>query len=305
MGFALAHAGRLWYNGCILQNCGTPASVRGITLVTIGIDIGGSTTKIVGFASKNTAALIEPLSVRATDPVTSVYGAFGKFISENDLALSDIEKVSVTGVGAKYITKPLYDLPCETVPEFRSIGLGGLYLSDLEDVIVVSMGTGTALVHAIRGADIEYLGGTGVGGGTLSGLSRQLIGIDSVRHLSELALGGDLDHIDLRIKDITAASYNTLPENMTAANFGKISEFATKEDLALGLINMIFETIGMMAVFNSRMHKTRDIVLTGNLTQIAQAKGTFKTLSDMFDVNFIIPERAQYATVIGAALCTL
>lgn len=126
-----------------------------------------------------------------------------------------------------------------------------------------------------------------------------------MRHLSELALGGDLDHIDLRIKDITAASYNTLPENMTAANFGKISEFATKEDLALGLINMIFETIGMMAVFNSRMHRTRDIVLTGNLTQIAQAKGTFKTLSDMFDVNFIIPERAQYATVIGAALCTL
>ena len=95
-----------------------PASVRGITLVTIGIDIGGSTTKIVGFASKDAATLMEPLSVRATDPVTSVYGAFGKFISENNLALSDIEKVSVTGVGAKYITKPLYELPCESVPEF-------------------------------------------------------------------------------------------------------------------------------------------------------------------------------------------
>lgn len=53
------------------------------------------------------------------------------------------------------------------------------------------------------------------------------------------------------------------------------------------------------------MHKTRDIVLTGNLTQIAQAEPTFRTLSDMFDVNFIIPERAQYSTVIGAALCTL
>ena len=100
------------------------------------------------------------------------------------------------------------------------------------------------------------------------------------------------------------ASYD-LPANMTAANFGKVSELATKEDLALGLINMIFETIGMMAVFNSRMHKTRDIVLTGNLTQIAQAEPTFRTLSDMFDVNFIIPERAQYSTVIGAALCTL
>ena len=281
-----------------------PASVRGITLVTIGIDIGGSTTKIVGFASKDAATLMEPLSVRATDPVTSVYGAFGKFISENNLALSDIEKVSVTGVGAKYITKPLYELPCESVPEFKSIGLGGLYLSGLSDVIVVSMGTGTALVHAIRGGEIEYLGGTGVGGGTLIGLSEKLLGIGSAEHLSELAQAGDLDRIDLRIKDITMAS-SDLPANMTAANFGKVSELATKEDLALGLINMIFETIGMMAVFNSRMHKTRDIVLTGNLTQIAQAEPTFRTLSDMFDVNFIIPERAQYSTVIGAALCTL
>ena len=100
------------------------------------------------------------------------------------------------------------------------------------------------------------------------------------------------------------ASYD-LPANMTSANFGKVSELATKEDFALGLINMIFETAGMMAVFNSRMHKTRDIVLTGNLTQITQAKGIFDTLSRMFDVNFIIPERAQYSTVIGAALCAL
>lgn len=273
-------------------------------MVTIGIDIGGSTTKIVAFASKNDNKLIEPLSVRATDPVTSVYGAFGKFISENNLNLSDIEKVSVTGVGSKYITKPLYSLPCVNVPEFKCIGLGGLYLSGLDDVIVVSMGTGTALVHAIRGGEIEYLGGTGVGGGTLIGLSEKLIGIGSAEHLSELAEGGDLNNIDLRIKDITMASYD-LPANMTAANFGKVSEFATKEDFALGLINMIFETAGMMAVFNSRTHKTRDIVLTGNLTQITQAKEIFDTLSRMFDVNFIIPERAQYSTVIGAALCAL
>ena len=142
------------------------------------------------------------------------------------------------------------------------------------------------------------------GGGTLIGLSEKLIGIGSAEHLSELAENGDLDHIDLRIKDITMESYD-LPANMTAANFGKVSELATKEDFALGLINMIFETAGMMAVFNSRMHKTRDIVLTGNLTQITQAKRIFAALSQMFDVNFIIPERAQYSTVIGAALCAL
>ncbi|MBQ5390423.1 MAG: type II pantothenate kinase [Clostridia bacterium] len=273
-------------------------------MVTIGIDIGGSTTKIVGFTSDSTHTLIEPLSVRATDPVTSVYGAFGKFITQNNLELNDIERVSTTGVGSKYITKPLYSLPCENVPEFRCIGLGGLYLSGLDRAIVVSMGTGTAIVHATRGGEIEYLGGTGVGGGALVGLSERLIGVGNVDHISSLAEKGNLDSIDLRIKDITPGSYD-LPANMTAANFGKLSELATKEDLALGLVNMIYETIGMMAVFNSRMHGTKDIVLTGNLTQLSQAPEIFETLSHMFDVNFMIPAQAQYSTVIGAALCAL
>jgi len=273
-------------------------------LVTIGIDIGGSTTKIVGFSSDTTHTLIEPLSVRATDPVTSVYGAFGKFLTQNNLDLADIERVSITGVGSKYITKPLYGLPCENVPEFRCIGLGGLYLSGLDRAIVVSMGTGTAIVHAKRGAEIEYLGGTGVGGGTLVGLSAQMLGVTNVEHIAALAANGNLDNIDLRIKDITPGSY-TLPDNMTAANFGKVSDLATKEDLALGLMNMIYETVGMMAVFNSRMHGVKDVVLTGNLTQTPQAVTAFRTLSEMFDIHFMIPDRAQYSTVIGAALCAL
>lgn len=273
-------------------------------MVTIGIDIGGSTTKIVGFSSDTTHTLIEPLSVRATDPITSVYGAFGKFLTENALELSDIDRVAITGVGSKYITKPLYGLPCENVPEFRCIGLGGLYLSGLDRSIVVSMGTGTAIVHAKKGADIEYLGGTGVGGGTLVGLSERILGVSNVEHISSLASDGNLDNIDLRIKDITPGSYD-LPMDMTAANFGKVSDLATKEDFALGLMNMIYETVGMMAVFNSRMHGVKDVVLTGNLTQTPQAVTAFQTLSDMFDIHFIIPERAQYSTVIGAALCAL
>ena len=273
-------------------------------MVTIGIDIGGSTTKIVGFSTDNDHRLIEPLSVKATDPITSVYGAFGKFLTENNLELSDINKVAITGVGSKYITKPLYALPCENVPEFRCIGLGGLYLSNFERAIVVSMGTGTAIVHATKDGGLDYLGGTGVGGGTLVGISEKLLGVANVEHISALAEKGNLDNIDLRIKDITPGSYD-LPPNMTAANFGKLSDLASKEDLALGLINMIYETVGMMAVFNSRMHNTNDIVLTGNLTQTNQATEIFKTLSDMFKVSFVIPNRAQYSTVIGAALSAL
>ncbi|MBQ4543823.1 MAG: hypothetical protein IJA19_06620 [Clostridia bacterium] len=44
----------------------------------IGIDIGGSTTKIVGLTIDGD--VIGNLQVTAADPVTSVYGALGKFL---------------------------------------------------------------------------------------------------------------------------------------------------------------------------------------------------------------------------------
>ena len=44
--------------------------------VVVGIDIGGSTTKIVGFdQDKN---LIHPMFVTADDPITSIYGEIGR-----------------------------------------------------------------------------------------------------------------------------------------------------------------------------------------------------------------------------------
>jgi type II pantothenate kinase len=267
----------------------------------IGIDVGGSTTKIVGFDENNN--LINPLFVRATDQVTSIYGAFGKFTSENSIELSDISRVMMTGVGSTFITKPLYGLKCESVPEFECVGRGGLYLSGLNETIVVSLGTGTALVHAKRDNELTYLGGTGVGGGTLMGLSKQILNMDDIDHIVELAKNGDLNNIDLRIKDISNKSdFGGLPDIMTAANFGKISDIATREDMALGIINMVFEVAGMIAIFASRNHKIKDIVLTGNLTRVPQSKEVFQTLNSMFGVNFIIPENAQFSTVIGAAL---
>ena len=44
----------------------------------IGIDIGGSTTKIVCIDQDK---VMMPMQVQANDPMTSDYGAFGKYIS--------------------------------------------------------------------------------------------------------------------------------------------------------------------------------------------------------------------------------
>ena len=267
----------------------------------IGIDVGGSTTKIVGFDSDDN--LIEPIFVRAHDQITSVYGALGKFTSVNGIALSDISKIMVTGVGSTFIGDEIYNIPCEHVVEFPCIAKGGLYLSGLERAIIVSMGTGTAIVYADREGTSEYLGGTGVGGGTLIGLSEKLIGVRKIDHIIELAETGDLSKIDLRVNDITKSEVHPdLAPNLTASNFGKLSDVATKSDLALGLLNMICEIIAMLSVFAARGHGLRDIVLTGNMATIKKGAEMFYALNKLFNVNFIIPENAQFGTVIGAAL---
>ncbi len=273
--------------------------------VVVGIDVGGSTTKIVAFRSEGgRRELIKPQIVKAHDPVTAIYGAFGKFTDENNLGMNDITRIMMTGVGSSYVQRNLYGLDCRRVEEFDSIGRGGLYLTGLSEALVVSMGTGTALVHAKATGEMEYLGGTGVGGGTLMGLSKLLVGAEHIDHLVEFADSGDLANIDLKIKDITArGALEALSRETTAANFGKVSDMATKGDVALGIMNLVFETVAMVSVFAARSVGVKDVILTGNITVLEHCRRKFEEINQMnYGVNFIIPDYSRYATVIGTAL---
>ena len=273
--------------------------------IIIGIDVGGSTTKIVGIEhSGEKLSLIEPQFVRANDPMTSTYGAFGKFTDENGIKIGEIERVMMTGVGSSHIKRNLYSLECRRVEEFNAIGKGGIYLSGLNDAIIVSMGTGTAIVHAKSDGSMSYLGGTGVGGGTLMGLSKLLVSAESVEHIEEFAESGLLSNIDLRIKDITAPEASSvLNSELTASNFGNVSDIATRGDIALGILNMVYESIAMTAVFAARSRGVKDIVLTGNLTKIGFCRKKFEQFNTLgYGVRFVIPKLAQFATVIGTAL---
>ena len=275
--------------------------------IIIGIDVGGSTTKIVGFTADapDKKQILSPIYVKASDPVASVYGAFGKFTSTNGISLSDVKKVMITGVGSAFAENPLYGIETRHLSEFECVGRGGLYVSGYQNAIIVSMGTGTAVVSAKTEngkTAYEYMGGTGVGGGTIVGLAKQILGISDIDHLIALAETGDIEKIDLRISDITKKDLGGLPSYMTASNFGKLDDMASKSDLALGIVNMVFESIGMLAVFAARSKKTRDVVLTGNLSKMPQAVPIFEILSQMFDMNFVIPQNSEFATVIGAAL---
>ena len=74
--------------------------------IKVGLDIGGSTTKIVGM---HDGSIIAREIVKAADPVTSAYGAVGKLISDNSLSINDIEQINITGVGAGFTKTPILE----------------------------------------------------------------------------------------------------------------------------------------------------------------------------------------------------
>jgi len=267
-------------------------------LMIVGIDIGGTTTDAVAMKDGKILSIV---SITAGDAITAAAGALGKLVEGLQMPLSEVNTIAITGVGSNSIGRQLLGIPVTKVDEFTAIGTGGSFLSGIGNAIVVSMGTGTAFVK-VDGDAISHWGGTGIGGGTLLGLSKSMINISHINTLTKKAENGDLNKIDLTVGDIVGGPINGLPEHATASNFGNISDEANDADKALALINLVIQTIGVFAVFSARANNLKDIVLTGKLTRIRQAQDIISGVGKLFGTNFYIPENADYSTAIGAAI---
>jgi len=271
--------------------------------VILGIDIGGSTTKIVGL--RTDGSVLSMLRVRAEDPVTSMYGALGNYLLSNKLTLQDVRRIVLTGVGASYVDKNIFGVPTRKVDEFSASGTGALALSGQERGVVATMGTGTAFLWAEQGKEMQHICGSGIGGGTLGGLCRRMVGMERFGQIKKLALDGDLTQVNLTIKDITRDPAPTLDPTLTAANFGNLAEDASPADLAAGVVNMVLEAIGTMTVLACKCCDTNTVILIGSVTTLDQARPNFEKFEELYGIHYIIPENATFATAIGAGLYSL
>lgn len=266
--------------------------------IKVGLDIGGSTTKIVGMQD---GKIIAREIVRAADPVTSAFGAVGKLINDHSISVNDIEQINITGVGSGYPQAPIFGIKTVVVEEFKATGLGGLYLSGLEHAVVVSMGTGTAYLEATKNS-VRHIIGSGVGGGTLVGLGMALTGTSDAVKLSDMATSGDILKCDLTIGDITKNGVTGLPMNVTASNFGKAADDLSREDKMAGVFNLVYQAVGTVAVMASRQCNLKDVVFTGQLTDLKECQQYLLPFEDLYGVNMIIPEDAVFATALGSCL---
>ena len=149
-----------------------------------------------------------------------------------------------------------------------------------------------------RGDEFSHIGGIGIGGGTLQGLSRIMLNTSDIKQVSELAKQGNIKNINLLIGDISAQPLPGLPMEATASLFAHAKNDASREDIACGIITMVLQSIGSAAVLAG----CRDMVLIGNLSLLPQSKEIFPALEKLYDVRFHIPKYSQFCTAIGAAL---
>jgi type II pantothenate kinase len=264
----------------------------------IGIDIGSTTTKAVILHEGNVTTKIK---TKAFDAITSATGVLGKLTLENGISIKEIDRLMITGAGASKITKDIFDIKTERVDEITAIGYGGIFLSGQEPILITNIGTGTAIVEAGNGKS-EHVGGSGVGGGTIIGLSKALFNTTSFSNIVELAGRGNIHEVDLSIGDIVDTKISFLKNDSTASNFGKMLDTAKKEDIALGVLTMVYQVIGMLSVFAAQGKRRTQVIVTGNGSNNEIGKKVLKDITQMYKIDFIYPKDAEYATAIGAAL---
>ncbi len=255
----------------------------------LGIDFGSSTTDFVLMKDKE---VIKSYSIFSDG--LDLNKTLGKF------PLNEIKLIAVTGCGSRKLGTELKGIPVKKVDEIQAIGLGGKFVSNKDRVLVVSLGSGTCMVSVDK--DIKHIGGTAIGGRTLTGLSKLLLNTDDLNEIERLAEKGDLFKVDLTLKEIYPDGIGLLDSRCTAAHFGHLKN-PEKSDLALALFNLIGQSIGSTVGFAAKAEKHENIVFTGKLINLKLIQSIIKLrIGFIGKFNLIIPENAEIATAIGATL---
>jgi type II pantothenate kinase len=187
----------------------------------IGVDMGTTATKAVIVSKGAVIASVFNSGSNRRNLEQAVAGVLGR----GRINLADVERIMLTGVGGSFVREREVDgIPLSVTDEFNAMACGVRTETGTRDAVIVSMGTGTALVK-LESGKASHIGGSGIGGGTLVGLSSLMADVTDMDDIFSLAPGGDISKVDLQVGDILHGSFSfpVLPRHATAANFGKIS----------------------------------------------------------------------------------
>jgi type II pantothenate kinase len=268
------------------------------------IDFGISNTDAVAYINGQLRRWTRP-SEKQTDPelVRTV-------LADGKIELSSLHHLAVTGGRHRLLPDRIGDRAVVRVHEIQAIGRGGQAVAGLPaeesdtPILVMSAGSGTAIVAA-RGDQYAHVTGTGVGGGTLLGLSRLLLHTTDPHEIDALAQRGDPNGADLSLADVVIGPIGQLPADATAVNFGRLAHqdlTVSREDLAAALVTLVGQVIAIVAINAARAQHIERIVVTGHLIDMPTMRSALERVGDFYNSPITLPPDAGYATALGALL---
>ncbi|MFC0211632.1 type II pantothenate kinase [Paenibacillus chartarius] len=277
----------------------------------IGIDAGGTLTKIaimndhlapaealkfLKFPSSEIERTVAWLAAEANGAVLAFTGGKAGMLR----ALAEREAVA-TASGVDVLA----------VPEFEATCTGARWLlqrqgRSMERFLLTNVGTGTS-IHYVTQDGHERVGGTGVGGGTIIGLSALLGWRDgSYEDLVTAALDGDRSRVDLKVSHIYAGVTPPIPGDLTASNFGNVrrqSEPVGIEDALASVVGLVGETVTTVSVHAARERGTADIIYIGStfLGNKLLADIVYRYTRLRGGEPYVLPD-GEYSGAVGALL---
>ncbi|RHW37652.1 type II pantothenate kinase [Lysinibacillus yapensis] len=227
----------------------------------IGIDAGGTLTKV---AYLNEQQKMEFIAFPSND-----FSQVKSWIEKQP----HIDEIGLTGGRTKQLLDVLKTMKSiQYLVEFEATFKGVKYLlknvgHQFEQAIISNIGTGTS-VHYMEGESHVRVGGTGVGGGTLTGLSTIMTGISEFSEITANAALGSREGIDLFVKDIFKGMEPPIEGHLTASNFGNVNilEHVQYEpnDLLATIQGLVGEVITTLSIQFAEEKKCEHIIYIGS-----------------------------------------
>jgi type II pantothenate kinase len=157
---------------------------------------------------------------------------------------------------------------------------------------------------AARKDGYRHSSGTAVGGGTLIGLGRLLLGATLAQDIDALAQEGNAANVDLTLIEATGGEFGRLPPDATAVNFGKLAGDTalapSRADIAAALVTLIAQTIALIAINTAKHEALETVILVGRLAGLPSIQAQLVRTSSYYRSNFLMPEQGGYAPLFGA-----
>lgn len=266
----------------------------------IGIDVGGTLTKVAYFEENHQLKLLHFPSADL-EKVSDWIASFKEDI-----------QIGLTGGRAEQLKTFLRTHEnLHYLVEFDATVAGVKYQlhnegHEFSNAIITNIGTGTS-IHLLKEDDHERIAGTGIGGGTLLGMSALMTGEYQFLDIVNLSAKGSRAEVDMLVSDIYFGNKTPIDGGLTASNFGDAGLRPllerSKEDILATVQGLVGEVISTLSIQCAVAENVKHIVYIGSTLSmnkpLQQIIGSYTKRKNHIPV--FLPDNG-YSGAIGALL---